>query len=182
MKQNTLILIAVVVLLVLAGGYFFLKGRQQELPVVLPQPPSVPTLPPETFPVATESTQTQTTPIPTPTESTSTQPTETSEEYVVIYDGNSYQPATLKIKLGETVTFVNRSNRAMWPASDVHPTHTLYDDTSLSEHCPNPDNTSFDACQGIQPGGSWSFIFKKKGSWKYHDHLNPSATGVIIVE
>jgi plastocyanin len=70
----------------------------------------------------------------------------------------------------------------MWPASAFHPTHTVYSGTSLSEHCPDTAGTAFDACKGFLPGQSWSFKFTKAGTWKYHDHLNPGATGTIVVE
>jgi plastocyanin len=86
------------------------------------------------------------------------------------------------IKKGETVTFKNQSSNSMWPASAMHPTHRVYSGTSLDEHCPDTTGTAFDACKGFLPGQSWSFIFNKTGTWKYHDHLNPSATGTVVVE
>jgi len=36
--------------------------------------------------------------------------------------------------------------------------------------------------QEYLPGESWSFKFDEGGTWKYHDHLNPGATGMIVVE
>lgn len=175
MKTSNTILILVVVVIILVAGYFFISGRQAQSPTSLPSADYNVTL--------EEPTPTAPTTEEVPINTTSESSIESqNEEYVVVYDGNTYQPETVGIKQGETVTFVNQSDKAMWPASDEHPTHTLYDDTSLSEHCPNTDNTAFDACQGIQPGDSWSFQFHKKGVWEYHDHLNPSATGIIIVE
>lgn len=91
-----------------------------------------------------------------------------------------FSPSTLAIKKGDVVTFVNKGSQASWPASAVHPTHSAYDGTSLSEHCLN--GASFDACHRLNQGESYSFTFDSVGSWKYHDHLNPSHTGTIVVE
>ena len=93
-----------------------------------------------------------------------------------------FNPKMLTIKQGETVTFVNKDTNLHWPASAVHPTHAVYDGTSLSEHCPNPESTSFDACHGLEPGETFSFRFDKVGSWNYHDHFNPASTGTINVK
>ena len=93
---------------------------------------------------------------------------------------SGFKPSTLTIKKGDTVTFVNKGSQAAWPASAVHPIHSAYDGTSLSEHCSK--GNSFDACHGLSQGESYSFTFDKVGSWKYHDHLNPGHTGTIVVE
>ena len=108
-------------------------------------------------------------------------PVVTGGNVVTLTDGG-YVPSTLTIKKGDTVTFKNESSVAMWTASAMHPAHTGYSGTSLSEHCPDAANTSFDACRGYQPGESWSFTFNKVGSWGYHNHLSPSQWGKVIVE
>jgi len=91
-----------------------------------------------------------------------------------------FSPSTLTIKKGEVVIFINKSPQPSWPAAAVHPTHSTYDGTSLSAHC--PDGKSFDACHGLQSDEVYSFTFDKVGTWLYHDHLNPSNTGKIVVE
>lgn len=101
---------------------------------------------------------------------------------LVAYADSGYSPNILTIKAGETVTFQNNSAQNMWTASAMHPTHTAYSGTSLSEHCPDAANLAFDACRGILPGESWSFAFSKTGTWGYHDHLHPALFGKIIVE
>ena len=85
----------------------------------------------------------------------------------VDYDGAKFSPASVDIKVGDIVIFKNNGDVGFWPASANHPMHTLYPE--------------FDAKQSIAPGGKWQFKFEKVGAWKYHDHLNPSATGVINV-
>ncbi len=102
---------------------------------------------------------------------------------IIVYTDKGFSPNILKIKVGEKVIFKNESSQPMWPASDVHPNHSVYSGTTLFEHCGTPlENSAFDACRGILPGDSWSFIFEKKGSWNFHDHLNPQYRGTIIVE
>lgn len=104
-----------------------------------------------------------------------------SIKLIVIYTDRGYSPENLQVKAGATVIFQNNSSRKMWTASGVHPSHKDYSGTSLSEHCSSLDNNAFDACEGAQPGKSWSFQFNKIGTWNYHNHLYPDHAGVITV-
>lgn len=99
-----------------------------------------------------------------------------AEQNVIIYADAGYSPTSLSVKTGATVTFKNEGSQAMWPASAIHPTHKIYPTTG------GCIGSTFDACEEIQPGDSWSFQFDIAGTWKYHDHLNPSSTGIIVVE
>jgi plastocyanin len=150
--KNTIIAI-VVIAVVIAGGFFLLKGAYQPTSSSIPQ----------------ASTQKQPSQQPV-------SPAPAVKENVVTYTDSGYAPSTLTIKKGETVTFKNQSSRSMWTASAVHPTHRVY---PTSGGCLG---STFDACAGIQPGGSWSFKFDIAGTWKYHNHLNPGDTGTIVVE
>lgn len=97
---------------------------------------------------------------------------------------SGYNPSTLTIKSGETVTWANKDSSAHWIASAQHPTHKVYPGSDIAK-CGTPDQKDiFDACNGVGPGDSWSFTFNQKGSWNYHDHLNVKAPffGKIIVE
>ena len=178
MQNKTIIIVlSLIIILGLAGYFFFQKSSTSlNLQPQLPQPPQPPQQLQPTQPLEEPTIQLE------PTTPTAPSVESETEKYVVIYTDTGYLPNTLKIEAGETVTFKNQSSQAMWPASDLHPTHRLYSGTSLAEHCPDTEGTAFDACTGIQPGSSWSFTFNKKGTWKYHDHLNPSFTGTIIVE
>jgi plastocyanin len=94
--------------------------------------------------------------------------TNTAKTYTITYSNNCYSPADLTIKFGDTIKFVNStSNKNMWPASDDHPSHTIYPE--------------FDPERDIAPGSSWSFMFGKTGTWDYHDHVKPSCGGTITV-
>ena len=105
-----------------------------------------------------------------------------NQKHEVIYSDSGYSPSTLSIKSGDTVEFKNQSASSMWTASAMHPVHTVYGGTSLQTHCPDAANVSFDECASAQPDQSWSFTFNKKGTWGYHNHVNPSHFGKIIVE
>ncbi|MBI2049922.1 MAG: cupredoxin domain-containing protein [Candidatus Staskawiczbacteria bacterium] len=156
--MNKIIIVIIVIAVVISGWYFLSSQPSGEKTVQQP--------PVSEMPLA-EPTQEQ---------------APAAAEYVVVYTDSGYSPNTITIKKGQTVTFKNQSSSSMWPASAMHPTHRVYDGTSLEEHCPNTANSAFDACKGILPGGSWAFRFDKIGNWKYHDHLTTTYFGAIIVE
>lgn len=79
-----------------------------------------------------------------------------------------YEPKEVTITAGETVSFVNDSAEFHWPASDVHPTHTIY--------------SAFDPREPVAPGETWSFTFEEAGTWGLHDHLRANYKGSIVVE
>jgi len=87
---------------------------------------------------------------------------------VVKFTGTAFEPQTLTIKQGDTVKFENKSSDDFWPASNNHPTHLLY--------------PGFDAKKPYLSGESYSFTFEKVGRWGYHNHLDPSIMGVIVVK
>ncbi len=101
---------------------------------------------------------------------------EAAEVKTITYNDDGYTPKELRIKQGIAVIFKNNSARQTWPASAIHPTHDVYPEKG------GCISSAFDACSGLNTGESWSFTFKEKGQWKYHNHLNPNHTGVIIVE
>ena len=121
-------------------------------------------------PTSPATTTTQTPRIETQTESTQGSQEETNKQtsQTVAYTDSGFSPASLSVNMGDVVTFVNNSSKMMWIASAPHPTHTAY--------------PGFDAKKGSEEGGSYTFTFSKKGTWKYHNHLNPSDFGTVIVE
>ncbi|MFH0806375.1 MAG: hypothetical protein V1885_01475 [Candidatus Brennerbacteria bacterium] len=102
--------------------------------------------------------------------------------HTVRITANGFEPASLIIKKGDIVTWVNESGRNVWPASAMHPTHKVYPGSDISK-CGSAEAANiFDSCQGISTGGSWSFIFNEVGTWKYHDHLRATVFGSVAVE
>lgn len=105
-------------------------------------------------------------------------------EITVTYSDQGFSPSSVTIAAGQTVTYVNQSSANMWVASAPHPAHTAYDGTSRDEHCvagAPESSATFDQCVGSVPGTSWSFTFTKPGTWRYHDHLNTSRFGSVVV-
>lgn len=86
---------------------------------------------------------------------------------VTVGADGKFTPDLVKIKKGETVKWKNKTDRFIWPASAIHPTHQIYPE--------------FDARRGIAPSEEYSFTFDKAGIWKYHDHLKPSTFGTVEV-
>ncbi len=83
----------------------------------------------------------------------------------VRYTDSGFEPKELSVPLGTMVHFVNESTNDMWVASNEHPGHT--------------DLPTFDQ---FMTGDQYVYVFDTTGSWRYHDHLNPTAEGVIAVE
>ncbi len=106
---------------------------------------------------------------------------ESQNGFTIHMNEDGFSPKRLIIKPGSRVIFENTGSAAIWPASNDHPSHTLYDGTSAEEHCATPDSDAFDACGGVSPGKSWSFIFEKTGIYGFHDHFDSYMGGKIIV-
>lgn len=93
----------------------------------------------------------------------------------VLVSDDGFEPQRLTIQTGTTVIFRNIGLQAHWPASNFHPTHTLY---------PEPGGclgSLLDACRGLAPGESFSFVFSIPGQWPLHDHLFPGLTMIVEV-
>ncbi|MBS3079925.1 hypothetical protein J4221_00475 [Candidatus Pacearchaeota archaeon] len=104
-----------------------------------------------------------------------------NEKSYTIEINNGFSPGRLEINKGDTVTFVNNGDENSWPASAVHPSHKVYPGSDIAK-C-GTAAIIFDACDpGLSKGESFSFTFNEVGEWKYHDHLNPSLNGVIVVK
>ncbi len=118
-------------------------------------------------------------------ENASVEPTLTEDapapSSIVKISASGFEPKTLTVKAGTTVTFINEDSNKHWPASAMHPTHKVYPGSGI-EKCGTAEETNiFDACLGLAQGELFSFTFNEKGSWRYHDHLSVSLTGTIVV-
>lgn len=101
----------------------------------------------------------------------------------ISFTGSSFEPSSFEVDAGATVTFKNISqDKTMWPATALHPTHTVYPGSSIGKCGTDEADSIFDACGGVAPGDSYSFTFDEVGEWKYHNHLKPSITGSITVK
>lgn len=88
-------------------------------------------------------------------------------EYIVEITSSGFSPKTLTINSGDKVTWINKGSTNSWPASNNHPTHTIY--------------SGFDSLGALSTGESYSFTFENVGAWNYHNHLIPSKQGTVIV-
>lgn len=97
--------------------------------------------------------------------------------HIVEMTSKGFSPEETIINQGDTVNFIN-AGESRWPATNVHPTHTVYPGSSASK-CGGADElSSFDSCG---PTDDYSFTFDLKGRWRYHDHFSPGKGGIIVV-
>ena len=101
------------------------------------------------------------------------------DTHLILITDNGYEPFIWNIKKGDTVEWYNTINTKNWPASDIHPTHTQYPGSDIN-NCPSKE--IFDACKAIGKDETYTFTFNENGTWNYHDHLNYSLVGTIVVE
>lgn len=138
------VITAIVIILIIVGGYFLFFNKS-----------NTPTTDNTTTSAGKETIN--------PSASTNT-----AKKVTVNYTDNGFSPASITIKKGDTVVFVNQSSGSMWAASNPHPIHTDY--------------SAFDEKATVDSGGSWSFTFEQVGTWSYHNHKSPSDTGTVVVE
>lgn len=90
-----------------------------------------------------------------------------ADQTVITYTDEGFNPATLTVAAGTTVTITNESSEDLDFSSDKHPIHT--DNPELNR------NT-------LSSGDSETFKVTKPGTWGYHNHLNPGRKGTIVVQ
>lgn len=89
------------------------------------------------------------------------------QQNTVTLTPSGWSPATLTIKAGQTVTWINKSGQEATVNSNPHPTHTDYPPLNLGS---------------FANGTSLTLTFPTQGTYGYHNHFNPSQTGTIVVE
>lgn len=104
---------------------------------------------------------------PTPVASPSPEAESETTERTVNLTNAGFAPENLKVKVGTKVVWVNKSGAVATISSDPHPTHTLWTFLNLGK---------------FEDGASLSATFDKAGTYTYHNHLNPSQTGKVVVE
>lgn len=132
-------LIGIVILVVLVGAIYFLN----------------------------KNTTTQSTPTPTVASQPTSPATSTTQQNTVTLTQDGFSPATLTIKAGTKVTWVNKSGTDAAVNSAPHPIHTAYSPLNLGN---------------FSDGEMLSLTFDKAGTYGYHNHLNASQEGTIVVQ
>ena len=97
---------------------------------------------------------------------TSTQPA-TASAATITYSDSGFSPSSISVNSGDTVAIVNTSSSSMQFDSNPHPVHT--DDPELNVGM-------------IDAGQTGTVKVVTKGTHGYHNHLNTSQTGTIIVK
>ena len=78
-----------------------------------------------------------------------------------------FEPQTVTVKAGAKVVWTNDTSATANVSSASHPTHLIYPPLNLAN---------------FEPGDSVSLVFEEAGTYKYHDHLNPTKFGTAVVE
>lgn len=103
------------------------------------------------------------------------------ESIVVIITPKGFEHDILTIPAGTSVTWINMDEKQHWPASDFHPTHTLYPDSGIVKCGTGEEGKILDACRGLEKGQNYAFTFTQLGKWRLHDHLNSGLTMQVEV-
>lgn len=150
--MNKNLLIGLVVVLLAVGGYVMVQNNSNS------QTPSNSQVEDQTVsPSAVEKE--------TPTENGGVM--EKKEENTVTLTSAGFTPKTITVKVGDEVVWVNKSGATATVDSAQHPTHLVYPKLNLGN---------------FENGEELRLVFDEKGKYNYHDHLNPSRFGTVVVE
>ncbi len=87
---------------------------------------------------------------------------------IVSVTNKGFTPGTITVSKDTLITFTNKDSKQHRVSSDPHPTHTKL--------------KGFDS-PNLKKGESYFFLFDKKGTFTYHDHLNPlKFQGTVVVQ
>lgn len=139
-------IIAIIILAVIGGGVFALTRGDSK-------------------PTTTSNTPVSSTPSSSPSPTAKT--TDNNAAATITYTNSGFNPSTLTVKAGTTVTIKNDSSNELVFDSDPHPVHT--DDPELN-------------IGAIDPGQSKTFTPTVTGTHGYHNHQNSSDTGTLVVQ
>jgi plastocyanin len=105
-----------------------------------------------------------------PTSSTSDCPRVSEKAVTITYSG-AFSPACVTVPVGTTITWDNQSGNELEVGANPHPIHS--GDRAIS-------NGEFTL--NVPAHSTKSETIDKAGTFGYHNHLNPSATGKLIAE
>ena len=144
--------LAILLVILVAGALLFVNNSNK----AVNQTAVTPT------PSVTNATQT-----PTPEAKASPSGVMQEETQTVILTSSGFSPATVTIKAGGKVVWKNQSGEVATVNSAPHPIHTNYPPLNLGS---------------FQDGETLELIFSKAGTYGYHNHLNSSQKGTVIVK
>ena len=121
---------------------------------------------PNTTSTSSDNSTNTTTPAADSSTNSDTSTTPATENQIT-YNGSSFSPSSITVKAGTAITIKNDSKSTLNFNSDPHPTHT--------------DNLELNV-GGVKAGETTTVTVNKTGDWGYHNHLNPTQKGRIIVQ
>lgn len=170
--MNSKILVGFVVLLVGVGaGWYFLQGgkptpgtmqKEEGVTQITTTPPSE-----ALTNLSDESLSTGATGVATEKGGVPSSSSSVMGKVSVSYGSTGFTPNTVTVKKGTTVVWTNQSQGGMWVASALHPTHQLL--------------PGFDQLKSVNVGGTYEYTFIKVGTWKYHNHVQATDIGTVVV-
>ena len=90
-----------------------------------------------------------------------------AEATAVSVTAAGFEPQSITVKAGSKVVWTNNTDATANVSSAMHPTHELYPPLNLGD---------------FEAGATLELVFDEPGTYKYHDHLNPSKFGTVVVE
>lgn len=99
-----------------------------------------------------------------------TQPADDTDKgsvQTITYINGGFSPEKLTSKSGENVVIENKSSTTIQLNSNEHPLHTKNPELNVGV---------------VQPGEKKTFVLRTLGTFGFHNHLNPSTTGEIVVQ
>lgn len=86
----------------------------------------------------------------------------------IVYHDHGFSPPALRVPAGSEVTLKNESSKQLQFSSDPYPGAT--------------NNPELNSDIILQPGETQEMIIAHRGTWGYHNHLNPDHSGLLVVE
>jgi Cupredoxin-like domain len=99
-----------------------------------------------------------------------TQPADDTDKgsvQTITYINGGFSPEKLTSKSGENVVIENKSSETIQFNSDEHPQHSNNPELNVGT---------------VAPGEKKTFVLTSLGTFGFHNHLKPDATGEIVVQ
>lgn len=90
-----------------------------------------------------------------------------AKENKITLTSDGFEPKSITVKVGEEVVWLNKSGAVATVNSAQHPTHLVYPKLNLGK---------------FEDSGELKLVFDKAGKYNFHNHLNASQFGTVVVE
>ena len=150
---KNIIIFAIIALIIAGIGLFFFSPKRTATPTT-----------PSTTPILTSTPQSGQ---PVQGQGTTNAPITQTNDQTITLTTTGFTPATITVKTGTKITWVNKSGSLGDVDSDPYKTKTSYPAMNFGT---------------FTDGSTFSLVFTKAGSYHYHNELNSSQTGTIFVQ